>query len=506
MTGSGLRLVAGTDRARGTEAGSTGSDPATWSAGAAARAIRRRELSSRELLDGFLDRIATSTLNAVVTVDAERARERATLLDAAAARGDWYGPLHGLPFTVKDAISTAGIRTTSGAPELREHVPARDATAVARLRAAGGLVLGKTNTPTWCADIETFNPLFGTTRNPWDPTRTSGGSSGGSAAAVTAGLSAFDLGTDIGGSLRIPPAFCGCFGFKPTFGVVPTDGYLDTADGGDHPLDMNVFGPIARSAEDLDLLLDVLAGPSSVDARGWRLDLPAAQRDRATGPRVAVWASDPLAPPDAPIAAALDRVASALDAAGAHLSEQLPPTGLEDLHAAFMTSLRAETALSHPHGPAVDALAWLRARRTRARQRAAWERWFDDADVLLCPILPTVAFPHDQYGASRERRITCTDGTVRSGSSLTAWTGIASSLHLPAAAVPVGFTEHGLPVAVQMIGPRFADRTVLAVAGIVTALVDATRPARTRTGADGDQHLADDVTGSAGHREPGAAR
>ncbi|HVV11229.1 amidase family protein [Amycolatopsis sp.] len=438
-------------------------DPAALTATAAAAAIRRKELSCRELLEAFLVRIEKSSVNAVVTVDAERARDRATELDKAAARDNWLGPLHGLPFTVKDAIATADVRTTSGAIELRDHVPVRDATAVARLWQAGGILLGKTNTPAWCGDVETFNEVFGTTRNPWAPERTSGGSSGGSAAAVATNLSAFDLATDIGGSLRIPSAFCGTFALKPTFGIVPADGYLDTADGGDYELDMNVLGPITRSAADLRLLLDVLT----------RTGLPEPGWTGLSGLRVAVWPSDPLAPPDPGTAAALDRVAALLAGAGARLTGAHPTLG--PVHEAFLTCLRAETALSHPDGPAVDTRDWLRALRVRARQRAAWEEWFESVDLLLCPVTPVVAFPHDQRGASREREITAPDGTVRLGSSLTVWTGIASSLYLPAAAVPAGRTADGLPVAVQVIGPRLADRAVVRAAEAISLLAGSGR-------------------------------
>ncbi|WP_166462628.1 amidase family protein [Amycolatopsis acidicola] len=440
--------------------------PAELTASEAAAAIRRKELSSKELVEDFLARIGESAVNAVVTLDAGRARDRAAELDDAAFRGDWQGPLHGLPFTVKDAIATADVRTTSGAAELRDHVPARDATAVAKLRRAGGILLGKTNTPAWCGDVETHNELFGTTRNPWAPERTSGGSSGGSAAAVATNLSAFDLATDIGGSLRIPSAFCGTFALKPTFGIVPADGYLDTAGGGEYQLDMNVFGPITRSAADLRLVLEVLAG-TPADA-AWRLELPEPRWTNLSELRVAVWPGDRLAPPDRDIAAALDRVAGLLDSAGARLVEGHPALG--PVHDAFLTCLRAETALSHPEGPPVDTRDWLRALRARARQRALWTEWFDTVDLLLCPVTPVVAFPHDQRGASREREIVAPDGSVRLGSSLTVWTGIASSLYLPAAAVPVGASADGLPVAVQVIGPRMADRSVIRAAEAISLL------------------------------------
>lgn len=227
-------------------------DPTLWSATRLAAALRSRSLSSRELLDAFTARIdrLNPAVNAVVTTDLDRAHERAHEADQAAASDSWLGPLHGLPFTVKDAIETGGLRSTGGAPELADHVPVADAPAVARLSAAGGVLFGKTNAPTWSADFQTHNPLFGTTNNPWDLARTTGGSSGGSAAAVASGFSSFELGTDIGGSVRIPSSFCGVFGHKPSFGVVPQRGYLDHVGGGTIDADINVFGPLARSAED----------------------------------------------------------------------------------------------------------------------------------------------------------------------------------------------------------------------------------------------------------------
>ena len=241
-----------------------------------ATALRAGRIGSRELLDAYTERVAGpgADLNAVVTLDLERAREVAAERDAQHARAESAGPLHGLPITIKDAIEVAGLRATGGAVELADHVPARDAPAVRRLREAGAVIFGKTNVPRWCGDLQTVNELFGRTLNPWDRARTPGGSSGGAAAAVAAGLTAFELGTDIGGSVRLPAHFCGVFGLKPGYGVISQLGYLDQVGGGSTDVDMNVFGPLARSAEDLELLLGVLAGPSPDQAGAWRLRCP----------------------------------------------------------------------------------------------------------------------------------------------------------------------------------------------------------------------------------------
>jgi amidase len=248
-------------------------DVLTWTAGRLVDAVRRREIGSRELLAIALDRIdrLNPKLNAVVTFDAERAQAQAAAADEATACGGSTGPLHGLPITVKDALEVAGVRSTGGAIELTDHIPAADAPAVARLRAAGAVVFGKTNVPRWSGDLQTYNEIFGTTNNPWDPARVPGGSSGGAAAAVAAGLTSFELGTDIGGSVRIPAHCCGVFGLKTTYGIVPQRGYLDRVGGGVSDVDINVLGPLARSAGDLALLLDVVAGPLDEDAPERRL-------------------------------------------------------------------------------------------------------------------------------------------------------------------------------------------------------------------------------------------
>jgi len=266
-------------------------DLAFWPATRLAAAVRRRELGSEELLDHYLERIGrlNPAINAVVTLDEERARAEARTADRATVAGGPLPPLHGLPVTIKDALATAGLRSTGGATELAEHVPTVDAPVVASLRRAGAIVFGKTNLPRWSGDLQSFNALFGTTNNPWDLTRTPGGSSGGAAAAVAAGLTSFEIGTDIGGSIRLPAAYCGVYGHKPSFGLVPGLGYLDHARGGTTEADVNVLGPLARSAEDLELLLGLIAGPTPDRAPAWRVELPPARHRSLAEYRVAAW-------------------------------------------------------------------------------------------------------------------------------------------------------------------------------------------------------------------------
>ena len=261
-------------------------DPAFLPATDLLAALREKRISSRELLEHYLQRIDLHNrrLNAVLTLDAERARREADAADRALARGEDLGPLHGLPMTVKDAFETAGVRTTAGAAALAEHVPERDAEAVKRLRAAGAVIFGKTNVPALGADGQFYNPLFGSTNNPWDTERTTGGSSGGSAGALAGGLSALELGGDIAGSIRRPAHYTGVFGLKPSYGLVPSRGHIPGAPGIAPDADMNAIGPMARGVDDLELALETLAGPD--DGAGDRLEPGAAAAARELARRL----------------------------------------------------------------------------------------------------------------------------------------------------------------------------------------------------------------------------
>jgi len=470
------------------------------SASALAARLRRRELSSRELVDLYLDRIErlNPVVNAVVTLDAERARVEAAAADEAAARGEDLGPLHGLPVTIKDSIETASLRTTCGAPELAGHVPQRDATAVARLRAAGAVVLGKTNTPAWAADAQTDNPVFGRTSNPWDLTRSPGGSSGGPAAAVAAGLTGLDLGSDLGGSIRMPAGYCGVYGLRPSFGVVPQRGHLPPPPGVRTEIDMAVLGPLARGADDLALALDVLAGPDEPHAAGWRLDLPAPRADTLAGYRIAAWLDDAAHPVDTAVLDVLFGVVTELRRDGVKVDDHPGPvdlaesarlfqrlvqpflgTMMDDAAFADLTALAATDASTprarwarHVTAPVRE---WAFTHERRLEVTAAWARMFRDVDVLLCPVTPTTANSHDATPDPDERRITVNGATVPYWEQVR-WVQALSITHLPVATVPVGLSAGGLPVGVQVVGPFLGDRTVVDVARRLADVVGGYRP------------------------------
>lgn len=437
-----------------------------------AAALRAGELSSAELLETYLERIARldPPVRSVVTLAADRAREQARAADAELARGEVRGPLHGLPVTIKDAIETAGLRSTGGATELAEHVPATDATAVARLRAAGAIVFGKTNLPAWSGDMQTYNDLFGTTSNPWALGDSPGGSSGGAAAAVACGFTAFELGTDIGGSVRIPSHLCGTFGLRPSHGLVPADGYLAGLRRGQADLDVNVFGPIARSAADLELLLDVLAGARAADAEVWPVRLPAAP---VRPLRVGLWLDDPFCPVDPGYVDVLRDLGSGLADLGADVSSARPDVSFAESFATYWTLLGAANGLNGPDG--LTHRAWLAAHEDRLVQLDAWQRWFERFDVLACPVLAVTRYPHDHAGSYATRTVPVA-GRPRTHVDVARWTGLVGALGLPVAVAPAGATADGRPVGVQLVAARWHDRTAIRAAELVGRVSGGFRP------------------------------
>jgi amidase len=472
------------------------------SAAALVAAIKGREISSTELLDCYLDRIERFNpgLNAVVTLDAERARREAAEADSRLVQGLPVGPLHGLPMTIKDSIATAGMRTTCGAPMLAEYVPDRDADAVARLRNAGAIIVGKTNLPMFAGDCQTYNDVFGTTGNPWDPDRTPGGSSGGAAAAVAAGLTALELGSDLGGSLRIPAHWCGVYTIKPSYGIVPVHGHVPPPPGRAAPVEIGVLGPLARSAADLELCLPVLAGPDEADAAGWRLDLPPAPARGSSEWRVAIWPDEPRWAPDRAVAERLAVVADALAAAGMHVEQARPV----DLDASLDVAQRliqgslagvvpepeyaALAARAAGPGPqdqspparfarniAQSARQFSQAKQEQTELRAAWAEFFTRYDVLLTPAMRTTAIPHDHNPDIDARTITVNGEQVSYADQFT-WLQAVAAACLPAVVAPAGLASDGLPAGVQIVAPYLRDRTAIAFAEVLSDLIGGFTP------------------------------
>ncbi|MBI5506055.1 MAG: amidase [Deltaproteobacteria bacterium] len=464
-------------------------DITSSSASELSRAIAGRQLSSRELLQAFARRIETHnpTLNAVVTLDLERAERRALEADEATAHGKSWGPLHGLPVTIKDSLETEGLKTTAGFPPLADHVPARSAVAVQRAVGAGAIVFGKTNLPVLAGDWQSYNPLFGVTRNPWDPERTPGGSSGGSATSLAAGFTSFEIGSDIGGSIRVPAHWCGVYGHKPTHGIVPQRGHIPGPPGMLSEADLAVIGPLARSAEDLELLLGVMAGPLEDRARAWKLALPPPRRQHLRDYRIAAWLDDANFTVDASVAGVLGQTVAALRAAGAKVDETARPgfslaeivdVYLQLLYPVFLAGFPpqtflelAELAKTFP-ADAADPVAlmarygtathrdWLGAAEVREHARAAFADFFTRYDVLLLPVNQVPAIAHDHSEPFVGRTITINDVT-QSYTDLFAWIAPATAALLPATSAPVGRTAGGLPVGIQIVAPYLEDRTAI---------------------------------------------
>ncbi|GAB3388314.1 amidase [Amycolatopsis echigonensis] len=461
-----------------------------------AAALRAGEVTSLELTDQAIDRIEREdkALNAICVPDFDRARTAAREADQARARGE-DAPLLGIPVTVKECYNVAGLPTTWGMPEHRGFLPAEDAVQVARLKSAGAVLLGKTNVPLGLQGLQSSNPVYGTTNNPWDHDRTPGGSSGGSAAALAAGFGALSIGSDIAGSLRTPAHFCGVYGHKPSLGLVANRGMVPPAAPAlPVDLDLAVVGPMARTARDLALLLDVMAGPDPLTyGVAHELTLPPARHERLSDFRVLVLDDHPFIPTGAAVRAGVDRVAEALSEAGAQVERHSPL--LPDLAEAatlytellFSGSvarfpveayeqLQARAAGLSADDRSLDAARlrgmvlthrdWLAANRRRELHRRGWRQFFAEFDAVVCPVTPTPAFPHDHNPDLLACRIDI-DGVEYPFFDQLVWAGLATMPGLPATAMPAGFSPEGLPVGVQIIGPMFEDRTPLRVADLL---------------------------------------
>lgn len=463
---------------------------------ALARRIREGEVTAEAALEHFIERVERldGEVNAVVVRRFDEARERAREADRALARGEYRGPLHGVPMTIKETFELAGWPTTAGLPELREHVSTTTSVAVQRLLDAGAVIFGKTNVPARAADLQSYNEIYGTTNNPWNTALTPGGSSGGAAAALAAGFTSLELGSDIGGSIRTPAAFCGVTGLKPSWGIISTRGHIPGPPGSLARRDISVTGPLARHVEDLALALDILAGPDDEDAPGWRLELPPPRHERFADFRVAAWLDDPRCPVDERLRTALEGLLARLAEQGLSVDDQARPAftlgeafdvyyhlltgtmgaGLPEALYQRMTELAVPAAdddgyrARFARGVTQTHAAWIRTDEQRARLRREWQHFFKRHDVLLCPVVQTLPFPHCQQ-PGQDQRVLTVNGKAQPYMDILVWAGLCGAVYLPAATVPIGMTDDGLPLAVQVIGPYLEDRTVLAFASHLQA-------------------------------------
>jgi amidase len=470
--------------------------PVFESSGALIKALADGHVSSAELVDAAIARIELldSDINAVVVRDFERARAAAKLADEARARGARH-PLLGIPITVKEAFNVVGLSTTWGNPANKGWEPKADALAVARLRAAGAVILGKTNVPFMLRDVQTYNDLYGVTSNPWNLSLTPGGSSGGSAAALAAGYVSLELGTDQGGSLRFPAHFCGVYSHKPSLDVVPMRGALSRYDGpfvgapekGLWP----VAGPMARSAADLQLALGVVAGPDEMAKGAPVLQLRPTRHERLKDFRVLMLGTPTGLPVGEAVRTAMNRLAARLTRSGCRLVDARTPSlaetirtyikldysGLGQVTPKSELSALAEraNALSvtddslralRLRSLVLDAAGQARASEDALRLIAEWRALFEAVDVVIAPVAPIPAFKHD-HEPDRWKRTLTVDDAVIDYADLGLWTTVASLAGLPATVAPIGLSRDRLPVGVQIVGPFLGDRSTLRFAQLI---------------------------------------
>jgi amidase len=463
-----------------------------------ATALAAGKVSSLELTQDAIARIEShdAPINAICIRDFDNALAAARAADAALASGE-RRPLLGIPMTIKESFNMQGLPTTWGIPQHRRFLPEEDALAVQRVKTAGAVILGKTNVPIKLLDFQSYNDIYGATRNPFDLALTAGGSSGGSSAALAAGYAPLSLGSDIAGSLRAPAHFCGIFAHKPTLELVPTRGHISP---GNPPLpieqDLGVIGPMARCASDLALLLDVVAGPDHLEkSAGYKLSLPPARYARLEHYRVLVLDTHPLIATSASVSTALEDLVRGLSKAGVKITRD--SASVPDLAASARLYMRLlmstvgakwspEDYSSGMHeaarlsasddsleaerirGAVLSHRDWRAADFQRATLRSQWRAAFRDYDVVICPVTPTPAYPHDHSPNMRTRTL-LVDGKVYPYYDQFAWCSIATLPGLPATAFPVGMTPQGIPVGMQVIGAWHEDHTTIKFAELVEA-------------------------------------
>ncbi|OHX14638.1 hypothetical protein BI347_14820 [Chromobacterium sphagni] len=461
-------------------------DVAQLDATALAEAIRKGTYTSEEAVQSLFERIdrLNGKYNALVSLDRPRALQRAREADLAQARGQSWGPLHGVPITVKDSFRTAGLRTTAGYAPLRDSVPDRDADAVARLKNAGAIVIGKSNCAPLCSDLQTRNDIFGTTGNPWEAGRTAGGSSGGEAAAVALGLSPLGLGSDSGGSIRVPASYCGVYGFKPSIGKIARDGLIPPLGDPAREDSLTVVGAIARSVRDLALSYSILSGePYGIDA--------APQH----APRIAWTGEFPRQLMDDEVSSALEAAYRTLSDSGASVEKVEPPLDLHFLNFKYFMLNMYEFS-PRESSPGLHKLFWLfesarsvfsggieaNYKKLKADQREQvdlFDRFAQQFDCWALPATPTAAFHHQKSGRPIPIRHRGKSKRYSYWHATGGFAFLANFLGCPSVAIPIGRDRNGLPIGIQVVGRREQDTALLRTAAHIAERIGSTMPLAT---------------------------
>ncbi len=467
-------------------------------------AIKSKKTTSSDLLEMYIERMQRLNpgINAIVATDLDNARKRAKEADEALARGEDWGPLHGLPITIKDSFEVEGMPCTSGSPDLKDYQPTRNAFVVQKLINAGAIVFGKTNLPLFAMDLQSYNDVYGQTNNPWNFDLGPGGSSGGSAAALAAGLTGLEIGSDIGGSIRNPAHFCGVFGHKPTFNIVPFMGHIPPPPGtypGEYSgfLDIAVAGPLARSPKDLGLVMDLITAPRGPDRKAWKIELPPSRKTALKDFKIALCLEDDAFPTDAKVKDCLQNAADTLANAGAVITESKPDidlaSGFEIYHQLLASATSAglpdeifsgmletaKTLSDDDHSESARRLrgstalhrTWHGLDYARTMLREVWADFFKEFDVLLCPTVSVTAFPHDHSEDFLARRLIVNGEERGYFDTGIFWAGITNMCYLPATIAPAGLAKNGLPVGMQIVAPYLEDRTCLRFAEIMEEVV-----------------------------------
>jgi len=464
--------------------------------------ITSRRVSSLELLEMYIERYEkfNKKINAIINTNLDKARLRARKADLALKKGKKWGLLHGLPITIKDNIEVIDMPCTAGSPDLMNHIPKRNADLVQRLIDEGAIVFGKTNLPLFGDDFQTYNKVFGQTNNPWDLEKTPGGSSGGAAAALAAGLTSLDIGNDIGGSIRNPASFCGIYGHKASYGIIPDRGLIPPMPKlfkGDYSIqtDIAVNGPLARSAEDLDLALKILVSPELPGKKAWSIKLPEPRKKLLKNFNIGVWLDDPVCPVDSSVGDCLQKSIDALAKSGANISNQKPAIRFKESWDVFLKILYGTLGFGAPpalfekwvkkendiqsrqeyqsrqiSGAIQRHRDWLMTDFKRQILREKWATYFKEFDILLCPVTPVAAFSHNRNPWFS--RTISVNNQQRPYSDMMGWAGLTNVVFLPSTIAPSGFTPDGLPVGIQIVGPYLEDRTPIQLAKLMQEITN----------------------------------